>query len=142
MEHQDWDKVVFKKKAPTTVKDANRRGIGVNTSLRQGPLNTGNIRGSQDGQQLAKLARTEVGSHNKVSKETSTAITNGRLAKRLGQKELAKLINEKPEVIASYESKRAMPNQQVINKLERVLGIHLVGKNIGTVKESKFKTKT
>ena len=142
MEHQDWDSVVFKKKAPVTVKEANRRGIGTNTSLRQGPLNTGNIRGSQDGQQLAKLARTEVGTHNKVSKETSAAIIKGRLDKRLGQKELANLINEKMEVIASYESKRAMPNQQVLNKLERVLGVHLVGNNIGVVKDRKFKNKT
>ncbi len=139
MEHQDWDNVVFKKKAPTTVKEANARGVGTLTQKKMGAINTGNIRGSQDGQKMAKLDRTEVGTHNKVSKETAAAITKGRLAKKLGQKQLAQLVNEKPEVIASYESKRAMPNQQVINKLERVLEIHLVGKNIGMVKEKKFK---
>lgn len=132
MEHQDWDKVVFRKKAPTTVKEAKARGMAVQTQSKQGAVNTSNWRGSQDGQQLAKIARTEVGSHNKVSNETAQAIIKGRTEKRLTQKALAQAVNEKPEVIASYESKRAIPNIQIINKLERVLGIHLVGKQIGT----------
>ncbi len=139
MEHQDWDNVVFKKKAPQTVKEAKARGIAVQTQTKQGPLNTGNIRGSQDGQRLAKIARTEVGSHNKVSAETALAISKGRTAKRLTQKALAQLVNEKPEVIASYEAKKAIPNQQVIIKLERALGIHLVGKQIGTFRETNKK---
>lgn len=38
------------------------------------------------------------------------------------------LINEKPQVIQEYESGKAIPNQQIIGKLERALGTKLRGK--------------
>jgi ribosome-binding protein aMBF1 (putative translation factor) len=41
------------------------------------------------------------------------------------QKELATAINEKPQVVAEYESGKAMPNPQIILKLERSLGVKL-----------------
>lgn len=34
-------------------------------------------------------------------------------------------INEKPNVINEYESGRAIPNPQILNKLSRVLGVVL-----------------
>lgn len=44
------------------------------------------------------------------------------------QKDLATKVNEKPSVINDYESGRAVPNQQVLAKLERALGVKLRGK--------------
>jgi ribosome-binding protein aMBF1 (putative translation factor) len=41
------------------------------------------------------------------------------------QKELATKINEKPQVVAEYESGKAIPNPQIISKLERCLGVKL-----------------
>jgi hypothetical protein len=38
------------------------------------------------------------------------------------------LINEKPQIIQEYESGKAIPNQQIIGKLERALGVKLRGK--------------
>jgi len=38
------------------------------------------------------------------------------------------IINEKPQVIQEYESGKAIPNQQIIGKLERALGAKLRGK--------------
>ena len=38
------------------------------------------------------------------------------------------IINEKPNVIQEYENGKAIPNQQVISKLERALGVKLRGK--------------
>lgn len=38
------------------------------------------------------------------------------------------LINEKPQIIQEYESGKAIPNQQIISKLERALGAKLRGK--------------
>jgi putative transcription factor len=55
------------------------------------------------------------------------AIQQARLAKRMTQKALATAINEKPQVIGQYESGKAIPNQQIINKLERALGARLRG---------------
>ena len=40
-------------------------------------------------------------------------------------------INEKPQVVNEYESGRAIPNQQVISKLERAVGVKLRGKDMG-----------
>jgi len=36
-------------------------------------------------------------------------------------------INEKPQVIQEYEAGKAIPNNQIITKLERVLGVKLRG---------------
>ena len=41
-------------------------------------------------------------------------------------------INEKPQVVNEYESGKAIPNQQIISKLERAVGVKLRGKDIGT----------
>ena len=41
------------------------------------------------------------------------------------QKQLATLINEKPQIVAEYESGKAIPNGQIIAKLERALGAKL-----------------
>jgi putative transcription factor len=37
------------------------------------------------------------------------------------------MINEKPQIIQEYESGKAMPNQQILSKLERILGVKLRG---------------
>jgi putative transcription factor len=59
------------------------------------------------------------------------AISAGRSAKGLTQKELATKVNEKPQVVNDFEGGRAVPNQQVLGKLERALGVKLRGANIG-----------
>lgn len=43
------------------------------------------------------------------------------------------MINEKPQVIQEYESGKAIPNQQIITKLERALGVKLRGKKWKTM---------
>ena len=45
-----------------------------------------------------------------------------------GHGALLQLINEKPQIIQEYESGKAIPNQQIIGKLERALGVKLRGK--------------
>lgn len=40
-------------------------------------------------------------------------------------------MNEKVEVVREYENGKAIPNQQVLTKLERALGVKLRGKDIG-----------
>jgi putative transcription factor len=60
-----------------------------------------------------------------VNANLSKAIQQARIAKSMTQKALATAINEKPQVIQQYESGQAIPNPQVLNKLDRALGIHL-----------------
>ena len=46
-------------------------------------------------------------------------------------KDLATKICEKPQIINEYEAGKAIPNQQILAKLERNLGIKLRGKDKG-----------
>ena len=54
-----------------------------------------------------------------------------RMEKNLSQKDVAQKINEKQSVLQDYESGRAIPNPQILGKLERVLGVKLRGNDIG-----------
>jgi putative transcription factor len=67
----------------------------------------------------------EAGKIAKVDKSLSKAIMQARTAKKMTQKDLATAINEKPQVIGQYESGKAIPNPQIISKLERKLGTKL-----------------
>jgi putative transcription factor len=93
---------------------------------------------------------------DRVPTELKKAIMQARMDKKLTQSQLAQvfsppnislfmffisslhvinnnhgylqIINEKPQVIQEYESGKAIPNQQIIGKLERALGAKLRGK--------------
>ncbi|KAG2469757.1 EDF1 factor, partial [Polypterus senegalus] len=71
----------------------------------------------------AKLDReTEELHHERVTLEVGKVIQQGRQSKGMTQKDLATKINEKPQIIADYESGKAIPNNQVLGKIERALG--------------------
>lgn len=59
------------------------------------------------------------------------AMSQARLALELTQKDVAQKVNEKPSVIQDYESGRAVPNPQILGKLERILKVKLRGNDIG-----------
>ncbi|ONM04923.1 Multiprotein-bridging factor 1a [Zea mays] len=64
----------------------------------------------------------------RVPSDLKKNLMQARLDKKLTQAQLAQMINEKPQVIQEYESGKAIPNQQIISKLERALGTKLRGK--------------
>jgi putative transcription factor len=72
-----------------------------------------------------RLEESDELKHVKVDKSLSKAIMQARTAKKLSQKELATKINEKPQVVGEYESGKAIPNPQIIGKIERALGCKL-----------------
>jgi putative transcription factor len=75
---------------------------------------------------MAKLeSSTEEFKHATVNQNLSKSIAQARLAKKMTQKQLATLINEKPQIIQEYESGKAIPNPQILNKLDKALGTHL-----------------
>lgn len=41
------------------------------------------------------------------------------------QADLARLINERPQIIQEYESGKAIPNGAILSKLDKALGTHL-----------------
>lgn len=74
---------------------------------------------------------TEELKHDHVTLELGKVLQQARQAKEWNQKDLGTRVNEKVEVIREYENGKAIPNQQVLAKLERVLGVKLRGKEIG-----------
>ncbi|GMH76099.1 hypothetical protein TL16_g06970, partial [Triparma laevis f. inornata] len=72
-----------------------------------------------------KLEESEETKHTSSGKALGKAIMQARTAKKWTQKQLATSINEKPQVIGQYESGSAIPNPQIIGKLERQLNCRL-----------------
>ncbi|GJJ12503.1 hypothetical protein Clacol_006746 [Clathrus columnatus] len=94
-----------------------------------------------DHQRIAKLDReNEVAPPPKVSASVGKAIQQGRMDKGFTQKEVAQKVNEKPSVIQDYESGKAIPNPQILGKLERCLGVKLRGNDIGKKLEAPKKS--
>ncbi|KAK8939918.1 Multiprotein-bridging factor 1b [Platanthera guangdongensis] len=133
---QDWEPVIIRKKAPNAsakkdekaVNAARRSGAEIETLKKS---NAGTNKAASSGTTLntRKLdEETENLSHEKVPAELKKNIMQARMDKKLTQSQLAQLINEKPQVIQEYESGKAIPNQQIVGKLERVLGVKLRGK--------------
>merc|ERR1712187_559797 len=68
---------------------------------------------------------TETFRHETVSHDFKMALQQARLAKKMTQAQLASQINEKSTVINEYESGKAIPKGDIINKLNRTLGVRL-----------------
>ena len=114
MDHQDWKPVVFKKKIvkkeavvkPKTATDEQHR----NRKLEQEDENF---------------------KHEKIDLSVRQAIMKGRNAKNMKQKDLANLLSVRADIVINYENGKAIPNQRMLQKMERILGIKLTGKNVG-----------
>ena len=53
------------------------------------------------------------------------ALLQARTAKGINQKQFAQSLNEKPSIVQQYEQGKAVPNPQLIVKMERALGCKL-----------------
>uniref|UniRef100_A0A3P8YGC9 HTH cro/C1-type domain-containing protein n=2 Tax=Esox lucius TaxID=8010 RepID=A0A3P8YGC9_ESOLU len=144
MAESDWDTVtVLRKKGPTAaqakskqessnikaITAAQRRGEDLETTKK---WSAGQNKQHLVTKNTAKLDReTEELQHQRVSLEVGKVIQQGRQNKGFTQKDLATKINEKPQVIADYECGKAIPNNQIMGKIERAIGLKLRGKDIG-----------
>ncbi|KAI6019623.1 multi protein bridging factor 1-domain-containing protein [Pisolithus orientalis] len=148
MSSADWDSktvIGFRAKAPKVARNASdlngeqlvpyliarRAGAVVATEKK---TTAGGNKGhtGPDHQRIAKLDReNEVAPPPKVNPTVGKAIQTARMEKSMTQKDLAQKTNEKPSVIQDYESGKAIPNPQILGKLERALGVKLRGAEIG-----------
>ncbi|EJD53245.1 ylMBF1 [Auricularia subglabra TFB-10046 SS5] len=142
MSNVDWDSktVIGKKsKAPAVTRteselnSARRAGLVVSTDKKTSVANKSHAAaGGPDHQRIAKLDReNEVAPPPKVAPSVGKAIATARAELKLTQKDLAQKINEKPSVLQDYESGKAVPNVQILSKMERALGVKLRGNDIG-----------
>lgn len=139
----EWDNVtvIGKSRAPSARVNVARTNGAINAARRSGNVLSvdkkygagGNKASSPEGQKLAKVDRdNEVAPPSKIDMGVGRAIQKGRQDKGLTQKELASKVNEKPNVINDYEAGRAVPNQVLLGKIERAVGVKLRGKDIGS----------
>ena len=73
-------------------------------------------------QQVRVEDETDVKRIKKVDPSIKTAIQKRRCALKLTQAKLAAAINERQQVVADYESGRAIPDSRILNKIIKVLG--------------------
>ncbi|KAA8523101.1 hypothetical protein F0562_009524 [Nyssa sinensis] len=131
---QDWEPVVLHKskpkaqnlRDPKAVNHALRSGAEVQTVKK---FDAGSNRKAAMTVNARKLDEAaEPAALDRVSAEVRQAIQKARIEKKMSQSELAKQINERPQVVQEYENGKAVPNQAVLAKMERVLGVKLRGK--------------
>lgn len=108
--HQDWKTVVLKNpqagKKESTLKTA-RKDVGTSTKA------------------LKKLDSDEIVKPPKVGNDLKIKIQQARLAKKMSQKQLAQNVGVTQQDIANYENGKAIPNNQFVVRLEKVLGCRL-----------------
>ena len=139
MSNVEWDsKVVIGNKARTPkvtrgnaeVNAARRAGAVISTDKKSTIGNKGHA--GPDHQRIAKLDREDdVAPPPKVLPSVGKAMQTARMELKLSQKDVAAKINEKQSVLQDYESGKAIPNPQILGKLERALGVKLRGSDIG-----------
>lgn len=138
MAEADWSEVTYigkrqpkgsQLRSKQAINAAMRSGADVETTKK---FDGGGNKQHSTNKNTAKLDReTEELHHDTVSLDVSKLIMQGRQSKGWTQKELATKINEKQQVINEYEAGKAIPNQQIMNKLERQLGMKLRGRDKG-----------
>jgi putative transcription factor len=131
MAQQDWNPVVFHKKEKGGVKKEKdvaqiiQSGGQVETVRKvKGGKNTHtsleNARAIEEEAEDFHVEHVELSLQRKIQQ--------ARQDKGWTQKDLAQRINEKAQVVNDYESGRAIPNNAVLAKMERALGVKLRGK--------------
>jgi len=134
MGDRDWETVTFHKKKKPNANNALQSGEQVATTKKFAAGTNKQNKGT-DTRALEKESALDEDSeklgHNKVSLEQAQAIQKARLAKGWTQEDLAKKLFVQKGIIADYEKHSAIPDQQLLAKMERQLGVKLRGKNIG-----------
>lgn len=113
--------VVISKKKPGS-------GGGGGSSAKPGDKKYGaasNAKGTGTGNMARLDNETEELSHKKSGLALGKAIQQGRQKKGMTQAKLAQAINEKPQIVNTYENGKAIPNGAIIAKIEKQLGIKL-----------------
>ena len=124
-----WDDVtILRKKNPNASNLKKKNPIQSSQVQSQLKYSEGNKKSNAVMDKRKLDEQDEAGKLPEVGLSLGMRIQQARMAKSFTQKQLATLINEKPNVIAEYEQGKAIPNNQILGKLERKLGVKLRGK--------------
>ena len=112
---QDWDTIVLHRKNSEAKKkstDSASKTPKIQVSKKESSANDS----------------TDAGTHEKVSLSLSKQIQHARLAQKLTQKDLACKICVQPKIIQDYESGKAIPEPNILNKISSTLRVKLIRK--------------
>ncbi|VWU52879.1 multiprotein bridging factor type 1, putative [Hepatocystis sp. ex Piliocolobus tephrosceles] len=128
--HQDIKPVIWQKtekhKKPQSIDEARKLGIDVEVEKKFLGGKNKTCKGDLLVENKIKIEQeTENFKINRVSPNFSKALQQARMNKKYTQSQLAKLVNEPETVIKEYENGRAIPKNNVIQKLNKVLGVNL-----------------
>jgi len=124
MEHQDWNSVVLGKKKSVKPKNAEHAAhLGAPTQMKSARPNKQTSGAVVNPKKLEDADATE---HlPQISTDLKQQIARARQDKGWTQKELAAKINERVTLVADYEAGRGLPDQKIINKMSKALGVTL-----------------
>lgn len=74
-----------------------------------------------------------------IDPHVSAAIQRARQAKGWTQTDLARNVSERQSTVTEYENGKAQPNEQVLQRMEKALGVYLRGAKAGQPLEVKQK---
>lgn len=109
-EHQDWNVTVLNKTEPNKKNDHKKVVL------------------SEQHSHMVKLEHSigdEGFHHETVSYTLKMQIQQARVANKLNQKQLAERLGVTPRVVNEYESGKAIPNNAIIQKMSKILGVKL-----------------
>ena len=126
MSHQDWEPVVFKKSSTQTQRSGNVESIkkadsGNRQNVPQGNTYKLDNIDSSDAKLSLKM----------IDSRAVEAVKRKRCDLKITQKELANKAQVPETVIKSLENGKEQHNPQLLTKLQRTLGVKLLGQNIG-----------
>ena len=110
LQHQDWKQVIIK----TAKNDESAKGGHKSKKLSEG---------QQREKKILKKAENDELKHDKIKKELSILIQQGRSSNKWTQKDLANKCNLPISVINEIETGKAIYNPQHINKIKKILKI-------------------
>ena len=127
----DWDEVTILRKKYYNAKekkDYQSNALRTGNYEVQKKFGAGGNKNNSAGINSRKLDDAEeCNKIDKVDRKLSQIIMKGRCDKKFTQDMLANKMSVKKQVIVEYENGQAIPDNQVLGKLERILGIILRG---------------
>merc|ERR1712146_251353 len=127
MEHQNWgESWVVPKNTGDRGKQSYNSALGGNvtavTRVQQNKMYTG---ANHDAKKYAQIMESEDTHVDTVGHDVKIAIQKARQAKGWNQRQLAEAISAKADVIRDYENGKAIPDNALIAKIEKVTGVKL-----------------
>jgi len=129
MDHQDWKPVTWNKSGEKSKGQSNTAFL--NAEKRKGNVITTNKKNVSNSNNKTEVnvrkleSEEDTFKHPIVSLSMAKRIAQVRCEKKLTQKDLAMKLSLDVKIIQEYENGKAIPNPNIINKLEKALDAKL-----------------